>query len=198
MWVNWQNVQCWVEELVECQKCCMDQFECECFIFLQLSWVWGGMVVILCGFLDVCQIFILLGVLSYFVEDFVVCCVIEFVVMEVVMVVECVLGNEFIDVLVQKIGYDIVLYDFCVGYLCFIEVKGWIDGVDMVMLIWQEIIILLYELGKYILVIVQIDSGFVCELCYVCGVLLDYEFVFEYIVIQFNLKCLLEWVEVFV
>lgn len=42
----------------------------------------------------------MLSILNYFVEDLVVCCEIEFVVMVVVMVVECVLGNEFVDVFV--------------------------------------------------------------------------------------------------
>lgn len=76
-----------------------------------------------------------------------------------------------------------MFYDLRLGYLCFIEVKGCIDGVDSVMVMCQEVIILLYELEKFILVIVFVNVGFVYVLCYVCGLFVDWELLFLEMVI---------------
>ena len=111
------------------------------------------------------------------------------------MAAERALGNEPTDVSAQKIGYDIASLDPRSGHLRFIEVKGRIDGADTVMLTRQEIITSLHEPGKYILAIVQIESGFAREPRYVRGALSDHEPSFEHTAIQFNLKRLLERAE---
>ena len=116
----------------------------------------------------------------------------ELKAMEAVMAAERSLGNEPRDVSVQKVGYDIASYDPRTGHLRFIEVKGRIDGADTVMLTRQEIITSLHEPGKYILAIVQIESGFAREPRYVRGALSDHEPSFEHNAIQFDLKKILQ------
>ena len=60
----------------------------------------------------------------------------------------------------------------------------------------QEIITSLHDPEKYILAIVQIESGYAQEPRYVRGALSDHEPAFEHTAIQFNLKRLLERAEV--
>ena len=80
-------------------------------------------------------------------------------------------------------------------HLRFIEVKGRIDGADTVMITRQEVITSLHEPDKYILAIVQVESGFAREPRYVRGALAKHEPAFEHTAIQFNLKSLLERAE---
>jgi hypothetical protein len=194
--VNWQNAQRRAEELAERQKRRMDQLERERFISSQPPRVRGGMVVIPRGLLDARQTPTSPGAPSHFAEDPAARRAIELAAMEAVMAAERALGNEPTDVSAQKIGYDIASHDPRAGHLRFIEVKGRIDGADTVMLTRQEIITSLHEPGKYILAIVQIDSGFAREPRYVRGALSDHEPAFEHTAIQFNLKRLLERAEV--
>jgi hypothetical protein len=115
--------------------------------------------------------------------------------MDAVMATEKLLGNVPSDVSAQKIGYDIVSYDSKTQHLRFIEVKGRVDGADTVMITRQEVITSLHEPEKYILAIVQVESGFAREPRYVRGALAQHEPAFEHTAIQFNLKSLLERAE---
>jgi hypothetical protein len=116
--------------------------------------------------------------------------------MSAVMAAEKALGNAPSDVSAQKIGYDIVSYDPKSQHLRFIEVKGRVDGADTVMITRQEVITSLHEPDKYILAIVEVDSGFAREPRYVKGALSPHEPAFEHTAIQFNLRSLLDRAEV--
>lgn len=70
--------------------------------------------------------------------------------------------------------------------------KGRIDGADTLMITRQEVITSLHEPDKFILAIVQVDSGFAREPRYVHGALDDREPRFDQNAIQYNLNRLLE------
>lgn len=95
----------------------------------------------------------------------------------------------------QKVGYDVASYDPRIDHLRFIEVKGRIDGADTVMITRQEVITSLNQPEKFILAIVQVESGMAREPRYVRGALDTREPPFEQNAIQFNIKRLLERAE---
>lgn len=194
--LNWQNAQRRAEDLAERLKRRLEQLEKERFITSQPPRVRGGMVVIPKGLLDAkvrpaAPDSSAVG----FSEDAEARRAIEIAAMDAVMAAEKSLGNVPSDVSTQKIGYDIVSYDSKTKHLRFIEVKGRIDGADTVMITRQEVITSLHEPEKYILAIVQVESGFAREPRYVRGALAQYEPAFEHTAIQFNLRSLLERAE---
>ncbi|OYQ35726.1 RNA helicase [Sandarakinorhabdus cyanobacteriorum] len=194
--LNWQNAQRRAEDLAERLKRRLEALSQERFISAQPPRVRGGMVVIPAG---------LLQALSpangstasanIFSEDPIARREIEQAAMDAVMAAERSLGNTPTDVSAQKIGYDIASYDPKAERLRFIEVKGRIDGADTVMITRQEVITSLHEPDKFILAIVQIESGFAREPRYVRGALDTREPPFDHNAIQFNIKRLLERAE---
>ncbi|MBA4492442.1 helicase-related protein [Paracoccus sp. S1E-3] len=194
--LNWQNAERRAEDLADRLKRRMELLEKERFISAQPPRVRGGMVVVPKGLLLAKAAAASGAKASAFAEDPEARRISELKAMEAVIKAERALGNEPSDVSAQKVGYDIASYDPRSGHLRFIEVKGRIDGADTVMLTRQEIITSLHEPGKYILAIVQIESGYAQEPRYVRGALSDHEPAFEHTAIQFNLKRLLERAEV--
>ena len=194
--LNWQNAERRAEDLADRLKRRMELLEKERFISAQPPRVRGGMVVVPKGLLLARAAAATGAKPSAFAEDPEARRVSELKAMEAVFKAERALGNEPLDVSAQKVGYDIASFDPRSGHLRFIEVKGRIDGADTVMLTRQEIITSLHEPGKYILAIVQIESGYAQEPRYVRGALSDHEPSFEHTAIQFNLKRLLERAEV--
>lgn len=195
--LNWQNAERRAEDLAERLKRRQMQLEQERFISSQPPRIRGGMVVIPSGLLaargaDQTEN----GILQTgFSDDPIARRKIEILAMEAVMAAERALGNAPSDVSAQKVGYDILSVPANGAHLRFIEVKGRIDGADTVMLTRQEIITSLHEPTKYILAIVQIESGYAQEPKYVRGALSDHEPSFEHTAIQFNLKRLLDRAE---
>ncbi|HBP52946.1 MAG TPA: RNA helicase, partial [Synechococcus sp. UBA8638] len=121
--------------------------------------------------------------------------VIEGKAMDAVMAAERALGNQPEDVSAQKVGYDIASHDPEADHMRFIEVKGRVDGADTVMITRQEVITSLHEPRKFILAIVQVESGVPHHPRYVYGALDTREPRFDQSAIQFNLKSLLERAE---
>jgi superfamily II DNA or RNA helicase len=194
--LNWQNAQRRAEDLAERLKRRLEQLEKERFITSQPPRVRGGMVVIPKGLLDAkMQPALPAGSVGGFSDDPDARKAIEIAAMDAVMATEKLLGNVPSDVSSQKIGYDIVSYDSKTQHLRFIEVKGRVDGADTVMITRQEVITSLHEPEKYILAIVQVESGFAREPRYVRGALAQHEPAFEHTAIQFHLKSLLERAE---
>lgn len=192
--LNWQNAQRRAEDLAERLKRRLSQLEQERFISSQPPRVRGGMVVIPRGLLEARfpAAPYTKGIPRGFSEDPASRREIELAAMNAVMSAEKALGNLPTDVSAQKLGYDIASYDPDTRHLRFIEVKGRIDGADTVMITRQEIITSLHEPDKFILAVVQVDSGFANQPRYVRGPLAEYEPAFEHTAIQFNLKSLLE------
>lgn len=192
--LNWQNAQRRAEDLAERLKRRLSQLEQERFISSQPPRVRGGMVVIPRGLLEARLPAAphTKGIPSGFSEDPASRREIELAAMNAVMSAEKALGNLPTDVSAQKVGYDIASYDPTSRHLRFIEVKGRIDGADTVMITRQEIITSLHEPDKFILAVVQVDSGFANQPRYVRGPLAEHEPAFEHTAIQFNLKSLLE------
>jgi len=194
--LNWQNAQRRAEDLAERLKRRLEQLEKERFITSHPPRVRGGMVVIPKGLLDAkAKPALPASTAPGFSEDADARRAIEIAAMNAVMAAEMALGNVPSDVSAQKIGYDIVSLDTKTQHLRFIEVKGRIDGADTVMITRQEVITSLHEPEKYILAIVQVESGFAREPRYVRGALALHEPAFEHTAIQFHLKSLLERAE---
>lgn len=192
--LSWQNAERRAEELVERLKRRMALLEQERFISSQPPRVRGGMVVIPAGLLakrtpasidDPNH-----G--GMFSQDPEARKIIETLAMNAVVEAENALGNTPLDVSAQKVGYDIQSFDPKSGHLRFIEVKGRVDGADTVMITRQEVITSLHEPEKFILAIVQIEDGQVCEPRYVRGSLDTREPPFDQNAIQFNINRLLE------
>jgi len=167
--LNWQNAERRAEDLAERLKRRKMQLEQERFISSQPPRVRGGMVVIPRGLLAV------RGRLpaqdgaapTGFAEDPIARREIELLAMEAVMAAERALGNAPSDVSAQKIGYDILSVPANGEHLRFIEVKGRIDGADSIMVTRQEVITSLHEPEKFILAVVQVESGFAREPRYI-------------------------------
>ena len=193
--LNWHNAERRAEDLADRLKRRMELLEKERFISAQPPRVRGGMVVVPKGLLLAKATAATGAKPSAFAEDPEARRISELKAMEAVFKAERALGNEPLDVSAQKVGYDIASFDPRSGHLRLIEVKGRINGADTVMLTRQEIITSLHEPGKYILAIVQIESGYAQEPRYVRGALSDHEPAFEHTAIQFNLKRLLERAE---
>ena len=107
------------------------------------------------------------------------------------MAAERELGNEATSVEALKIGYDVESYDPKTKHMRFIEVKGRIKGRygnDHC----QEVITSMHEPDKFILAIVQVESGVAGESRYVRGGPDSREPPFDQNAIQFNMKRLLE------
>jgi superfamily II DNA or RNA helicase len=192
--LNWQNAERRAEDLAERLKRRQMQLEQERFISSQPPRVRGGMVVIPRGLLVARG-----GAQSQdgapptgFAEDPIARREIELLAMEAVMAAERSLGNTPSDVSAQKIGYDIASFDPRTQHLRFIEVKGRIDGADTVMITRQEIITSLHEPEKFILAVVQVESGFARQPRYVHGPLDDREPRFDQSAVQYHIKRLLE------
>lgn len=188
--VNWQNAERRAEDLAERLKRRMIVLEQERFISAQPPRVRGGMIVIPRGLLDVRR-GKASGAPPGFAEDPIARREIELKAMEAVMAAEQALGNTPTDVSAQKVGYDIASYDPKTEHLRFIEVKGRIDGADTVMVTRQEVITSLHEPEKFILAIVQVESGFAREPRYVRRPF-SQEPEFGVTAIQVHLKGLLE------
>lgn len=195
--LNWQNAQRRAEDIADRLKRRQTLLEQERFITSQPPRVRGGMVVIPQGLLAEKQVVAANGskAPTGFAEDPIARREIELLAMEAVMNAEKALGNAPSDVSAQKVGYDIVSYDPRNEHLRFIEVKGRIDGADTVMITRQEVITSLHEPDKFILAIVQVQSGFATQPKYVRGALDTREPPFEQNAIQFNIKRLLERAE---
>jgi superfamily II DNA or RNA helicase len=194
--LNWQNAQRRAEDLADRLKRRIETLQKERFISSQPPRIRGGMVVVPSGLLALRQAPANAAKPSGFSEDPEARRVIELAAMSAVMAAEKALGNAPSDVSAQKIGYDIVSYDPKSQHLRFIEVKGRVDGADTVMITRQEVITSLHEPDKYILAIVEVDSGFAREPRYVKGALSPHEPAFEHTAIQFNLRSLLDRAEV--
>ncbi|MBX4863815.1 DUF3883 domain-containing protein [Rhizobium bangladeshense] len=167
--LNWQNAERRAEDLAERLKRRQMQLEQERFISSQPPRVRGGMVVIPRGLLAARG-----GVPAEngaaptgFAEDPIARREIELLAMEAVMAAERALGNAPSDVSAQKIGYDILSVAANGEQLRFIEVKGRIDGADSIMVTRQEVITSLHEPEKFILAVVQVESGFAREPRYI-------------------------------
>jgi len=188
--LNWQNASRRAEDLADRMKRRMELLKKEKFITAQPPRVRGGMLVIPKGLLDArAQTNPRVG---HFAEDPEARRAVELKAMEAVMAAERALGNQPKDVSAQKVGYDIASYSPSTQHLRFIEVKGRVDGADTVTLTRQEIITSLHEPEKFILAIVQIETGFAREPRYVRGALQDHEPSFEHTAVQFDLRKLLE------
>lgn len=194
--LNWQNAQRRAEDLAERLKRRLEQLEKERFITSQPPRVRGGMVVIPKGLLEARATTPDSAVPRGFAEDADARRAIELAAMNAVIAAEKAIGNVPSDVSAHKIGYDILSFDPRTQHLRFIEVKGRADGADTVMITRQEVITSLHEPDKYILAIVEVESGFAREPRYVRGALSQHEPAFEHTAIQFNLKNLLERAEV--
>ena len=190
--VNWQNAQRRAEDLADRLKRRMEQLEKERFISAKPPLVRGGMVVIPRGLLEAQSTKKSPNLVPSFAQDPEARRESELKAMDAVIKVEQALGNNPVDVSAQKVGYDIASYDPDKQQLRFIEVKGRVAGADTVMLTRQEIITSLHEPEKYILAIVQTESGFAQAPQYVYGALQEHEPSFDSTAIQFNLKRLVE------
>lgn len=102
-----------------------------------------------------------------FAEDAVARAAVERLAMDTVTEAERALGNEPHDVSAEKKGWDIESRDPRTGHLRFIEVKGrHVDG-DVVMLTKNELLASLNSPDAFILAIVQVSAGYVCQPVYV-------------------------------
>lgn len=119
---------------------------------------------------------------------------IEMRAMQAVMEAETGLGNEPIDVSVNKVGYDILSYDPKAKKQRFIEVKGRIEGANSITVTRNEIITCLNKPEDYILAVVYVSDGFVHEPKYVWRAF-DVEPAFGVTAQQFDLKHLLSLAE---
>ena len=192
--LNWQNAQRRAEDLADRLQRRTQLLQQERFISSAPPQIRGGMLVIPQGLLA--RLCPASGDPAAFAADAAARRAIEQAAMAAVMAAERALGHEPEDVSAQKIGYDIASYDPGQDKMRFIEVKGRIAGADSVMLTRQEIITSLHAPDKYILAIVEIDSGHTGTPRYVRGALDTREPPFEQNAIQFSLKSLLERAEV--
>lgn len=190
--LNWQNAARRAEELAERLKRRKAELGKERFITSQPPKVRGGMVAVPLGLLDRKKAVAGGAPPRGFAEDPAARRKIEIAAMNAVMEAERALGNEPIDVSVEKLGYDIRSYDPQTEHLRFIEVKGRIEGADTVMITRQEIITSLHEPEKYILALVEVGNGFAGAPRYVHGALDDREPPFSQTAIQFRWKTLCE------
>lgn len=194
--LNWQNAQRRAEDLADRLKRRLEQLEKERFITSQPPRIRGGMVVIPKGLLRSRETSAGTAAPTGFAEDPEARRAIELAAMSAVLAAEASLGNVPSDVSAQKIGYDIVSFDPKTQHLRFIEVKGRAAGADTVMITRQEVITSLHEPDKYILAIVEVESGFAQEPRYVWGALSQHEPSFDHTAIQFDLRSLLSRAEV--
>lgn len=190
--LNWRNAERRAEDLTERLQRRLRLIQQERFISSQPPRVRGGMIVVPRGLLreripaEKDQ-----SVGTKLSGDPTARRVIEGKAMEAVMAAERALGNQPEDVSAQKVGYDIASHDPDADHMRFIEVKGRVDGADTVMITRQEVITSLHEPGKFILAIVQVESGVPRSPRYVYGALDTREPPFEQSAIQFSLKSLL-------
>lgn len=193
--LSWQNAQRRAEDLAERLKRRMEVLEQERFISSRPPRVRGGMIVVPRGLLEARMAAAQGSTPTGLAADPNARRAIELAAMEAVMDTERSLGNTPSDVSAQKIGYDIASYDPVSDHLRFIEVKGRIDGATSVMITRQEVITSLHEPEKYILAIVEVESGYAREPKYVRGALDTREPPFDQSAIQFDMRRLLERAE---
>ena len=190
--LNWRNAERRAEDLAERLQRRLHLIAQERIISSQPPRVRGGMIVVPRGFLQEripAEKGQSLG--AKLSGDPTARRMIEGKAMDAVMATERALGNEPEDVSAQKVGYDIASYDPDTDHMRFIEVKGRVDGADTVMITRQEVITSLHEPRKFILAIVQVESGVPRSPRYVYGALDTREPPFEQSAIQFSIKSLL-------
>lgn len=117
---------------------------------------------------------------------------VEILAMESVMEAERHLGNNPIDVSIEKVGYDIESHDPINRKSRFIEVKGRVSEAKSVTVSRQEIITSLNKPDQFILALVEIHNGSAGKPRYVNGALDSRNPPFDQKSIQFDLNKLLE------
>ncbi len=87
--------------------------------------------------------------------------------MDAVMAAERALGCTPRDVSAAKVGYDIESFDPRTERLHFIEVKGRVQGADVVIVTRNEILTALNAAEAFILAVVQVNAGFASQPAYI-------------------------------
>lgn len=187
--VNWQNAERRADELTDRLKRRLAQIEEERAIAASPPVITGGLIVVPQGLLlkkaSGGETTTMISERADNRRE------VELMAMQSVMDAERALGNQPEDVSAEKCGYDILSYDPKKNAQRFIEVKGRAAHADFVTVSANEIRACYNAKEKFVLAIVQVDSGFANQPRYVWHPF-DFEPSFDTRSINFELRDLLE------